>query len=117
MGIEIVNCPLQRAENGLALSSRNALLTKEQKSEAAVIYQTLEYLNNSATDWSVGEMELYFKSKVEAVKDFKVDYFSIAPPSDLIPVSHLDSRKNYRIFVAVYAGKTRLIDTIELVRK
>lgn len=117
LGIEIVNCPLQRAENGLALSSRNALLTKEQKSEAAVIYQTLEYLNKSATDWSVGEMELYFKSKVEAIKDFKVDYFSIAPPSDLIPVSHLDSRKNYRIFVAVYAGKTRLIDTIELVRK
>ena len=117
LGIEIVNCPLQRAENGLALSSRNALLTKEQKSEAAVIYQTLEYLNKSATDWSVGEMELYFKSKVEAVKDFKVDYFSIASPSDLIPVSHLDSRKNYRIFVAVYAGKTRLIDTIELVRK
>ena len=117
LGIDIVNCPLQRAENGLALSSRNALLTKEQKSEAAVIYQTLEYLNKSATDWSVGEMELYFKSKVEAIKDFKVDYFSIASPSDLIPVSHLDSRKNYRIFVAVYAGKTRLIDTIELVRK
>jgi pantoate--beta-alanine ligase len=117
LNIEIVNCTLQRANDGLALSSRNTMLTKAQRAAAVIIYQILEYLNKYATDWSVREMEHYFKSKVEAIKDFKVDYFSIAAPSDLVPISHFDSLKNYRVFVAVYAGETRLIDTIELVRK
>ena len=117
LGIEIISCPLIREESGLAYSSRNSLLSLEQKSNALVIHQTLEYLNKNAYDWSVAEMELYFKSKVEVIKDFEVDYFSIAEPSNLIPVKQLDSRKAYRMFVAVFVGKTRLIDTVELVRK
>ncbi len=117
LGIEIVDCPSLRATDGLALSSRNALMTDNQKKAASVIYQTLNYINNQAIDWSVKEMELYFKSKIEAEEGFKMDYFCIAEPSDLVPVTHLDSRKEFRIFIAVYAGKTRLIDNVKLDRK
>lgn len=117
LGIEIVDCPSLRATDGLALSSRNALMTDIQKKAATVIYQTLNYINNQAIDWSIKEMELYFKSKIEAEEGFKMDYFCIAEPSDLVPVTHLDSRKEFRIFIAVYAGKTRLIDNVKLDRK
>ena len=61
-------------------------------------------------------MELYFKSKVEANEGFKLEYFCVADPRNLVPVSNLDPEKNYRIFIAVFAGKTRLIDTMKLVR-
>ena len=61
-------------------------------------------------------MKLFFKSKVEAKEGFKLEYFCIADSSDLIPVTYLDSKKNYRIFTAVFAGKTRLIDNVKLVR-
>lgn len=117
LGIEIVGCPLFRGSDGLALSSRNSLMSDDHRAAAAVIYQTLNYLTEQASDWSIKEMELYFKSKIENKKGFRMDYFCIADPSNLVPVSHLDSRKEYRIFIAVFAGKTRLIDTIKLLRK
>ena len=115
--IEIVSCPLLRSEDGLALSSRNRLMSDQLRSDSKIIYQTLNYIAEEASDWSVSQMEVYFKSKIAEKDNFKVDYFCIADPNDLIPIRHLDSRKNYRIFVALYAGKTRLIDTIELARK
>lgn len=117
LGIDIVECPIIRGNNGLALSSRNTLMSNELRAKANVIFSTLNYLKNQCSDWSVKEMELYFKSKVEANKGFKIEYFCVADSSDLIPVTRLDSRKNYRAFIAVYVGKTRLIDTIELSRK
>jgi pantoate--beta-alanine ligase len=117
LGIEIVGCPLLRGEDGLALSSRNDLMPEDLRAEASVIFQTLNYITEQASDWSIKEMELYFKSKVEDKNGFKMEYFCVANPSDLIPVSHLDSRNEHRIFVAVFAGKTRLIDTVKLFRK
>jgi pantoate--beta-alanine ligase len=68
------------------------------------------------SDWSIKEMKYYFKSKVEAYEDFKLEYFYVANQRDLIPVSFLDSKKEYRVFISVFAGKTRLIDNIKLFR-
>jgi pantothenate synthetase len=44
----------------------------------------------------------------------KVEYFFVAKTSNLIPVKQIEKEKFHRIFVAVFAGKTRLIDTVEL---
>jgi pantothenate synthetase len=43
-----------------------------------------------------------------------VEYFFVAKTSNLIPVKQIEKEKFHRIFVAVFAGKTRLIDTVEL---
>jgi pantoate--beta-alanine ligase len=117
LNLEIVPCPLLRDSEGLALSSRNSLLSKEERKSASVIYKTLTSLNSVSKQWEVTQMEEYFKSKVEAHDNFKVEYFNIAEPSKLIPVLNLKKEVKYRMFVSVFAGKTRLIDTMELVRK
>ena len=116
LGIEIIACPLIRSNNGLALSSRNSLLSNKQREAATIIYETFNLINTKASVWSIKKMKLFFKSKVEAKEGFKLEYFCIADSSDLIPVTYLDSKKNYRIFIAVFAGKTRLIDNVKLVR-
>ncbi|MGB2513610.1 MAG: hypothetical protein ACPIAA_01735, partial [Flavobacteriaceae bacterium] len=67
--------------------------------------------------WSVNQMEHFFKTKIEALAGFKVDYFAVAAVTDLVPVKTLDPTLNYRLFTAVFVGNIRLIDTLELVRK
>mgnify|MGYP001172196929 CR=1 FL=1 len=116
LGIEIIGCPTIRTSEGLALSSRNSLLSSKQIENAKVINQTLKYINTKVSDWGIGEMKLYFKKKVENYEDFKLEYFCVANPCDLVPVSFLDSQKEYRIFISVLAGKTRLIDNLKLLR-
>ena len=117
MDIEVIACPIQRTADGLAMSSRNRLLTSEQKKEAAQIYQTMCFLIKKIEQWSINRIENYFKTKIEAIEGFKVDYFAIAATADLIPVKSIDTKCNYRLFTAVYIGDIRLIDTLELPRK
>ena len=116
LDIEIIGCTTVRTSEGLALSSRNSLLSSKQIDNAKVIYETLRYINTKVSDWSIKEMKFYFKSKVEAYEDFKLEYFYVVNQSDLVPVSFLDSKKEYRVFIAVFVGKTRLIDNIKLLR-
>ena len=116
LDIEIIGCETVRTSDGLALSSRNSLLSSKQIDNAKVIYETLRYINTMVSDWSIKEMKYYFKSKVEANEDFKLEYFYVVNQCDLVPVSFLDPKKEYRVFIAVFAGKTRLIDNIKLLR-
>ena len=116
LGVEIIECPLIREKNGLAMSSRNQLLPPHQREVASVIYKSLEVILQKANTWSLHEMKSFFVSEIEGLEGFRVDYFAIASPSDLIPVKQLKPNQVYRVFVAVYVGKTRLIDTVELKR-
>ncbi len=115
--VEIISCPILRAEDGLALSSRNVLLTTEQREAAPKLYQTLQTIIEKRNQWNVQEMTAYFFEQIEAVPNFTIDYFAVADPKTLVPVDQLFPSKSYRIFVAVYAGATRLIDTVEFHRK
>ena len=113
LNITIVGCPIVREKDGLAMSSRNSLLSPEQRKAAPLIYATLKTLNEKYLKCEVSQMSVFFKKQVEK-HCLKVEYFFVASINDLIPVSKLEFNKKYRFFVAVFAGKTRLIDTIEL---
>lgn len=115
MAVSIVGCPTIREKDGLAMSSRNLLLSLEQRKAAPIIYATLQDLNKKYLKSDVSLMSRYFKEKVEK-SCLKVEYFFVASIDDLIPTSKLELNKKYRFFVAVYAGKTRLVDTVELDR-
>jgi pantoate--beta-alanine ligase len=117
LNIKIISCPIIRAKDGLALSSRNALLSKEHLEKACVIYNILQKITENRGHWNVQQMRAYFFEKIEALSGFKIDYFAVADPKTLTPEEELIPSKNYRIFIAVYAGTIRLIDTIELRRK
>jgi len=116
LSLSIVECPTVREKDGLAMSSRNQLLTTIQRQAAPLIYQTLESLKKNVFTSDVSQMELYFKKELEQSDELKVEYFCVAETENLVPVTTLEKGKKYRFFTAVFAGKTRLIDTVELGR-
>lgn len=116
LGITIVSCPIVREKDGLAMSSRNRLLSPEQRQAAPRIFASLGELKKKNFGKKVPLMEAFFKNEIAREKELEVEYFFVASPTDLIPVSVIEEGIDYRIFVAVFAGKTRLIDTVELGR-
>ena len=116
LGIEIIGCPIIREIDGVAMSSRNQLLNKKERNTAPIIFQTLRKINENSDQWDVNYMTNFFKQSVEKNSFLRVEYFFVAEEATLIPIKSLKKQNNYRIFVAVNAGKTRLIDTLKLGR-
>lgn len=112
--VNIKGCPIFREPNNLAMSSRNALLSPQEKQEASLIYQTLidaktKFKKNSATavnDW--------VQKSFEKNSDYKLEYFQIADEATLLPCLRKNKNKKYRAFIAVFVNNIRLIDTISL---
>lgn len=112
--VKIVGCPIHRAADGLAMSSRNTRLTKEHRAVAPFIFKTLKAAKKKfgtksakyVTDW----VEKQFKTQPL----LELEYIIIADTTTLKPVKRKSTKKAYRAFVAVYAGDIRLIDNIAL---
>ena len=111
---KLVLCPVIRGKDGLVLSSRNKHLNSIQKKIAPLIYFTLKKIKSIYNQHNVKELEKIFIDKIEESKQLKVEYFCIASENDLIPIKKIANNKNFRIFIAVYVGQTRLIDNIKL---
>jgi pantoate--beta-alanine ligase len=114
MNLEIVICPTVREPDGLAMSSRNSYLSKDERSAALVLWDSL---NLARQLWSNGERSS-IKIKQEMVnliqkeKRAKIDYVSIADSETLEEMEKVDELS--LVSLAVYIGKTRLIDNIML---
>lgn len=113
--VEIIACPTEREANGLAKSSRNERLSKQQKKEAHVIFEGLSLMKKKFSEAIyASELKNQFKKKIHNVTGFELEYVEIADQETLLPVSSFSKEKKYRAFAAVYAGKVRLIDNIAL---
>ncbi len=112
--VEIIPCPIVREESGLARSSRNQLLTKEQKEQASNIYrilrESLTHLPNCSpaqlTDWTV--------TQINAQDGLEVEYYEIVDGDTLQKISSWDDSSYVMGCVTVYCGQVRLIDNIRL---
>ncbi|MDR3047734.1 MAG: pantoate--beta-alanine ligase [Bacteroidales bacterium] len=106
--VDIIACPIIRDENGLALSSRNKLLTEQERllaSRIHVILQTSKkYIN------VIQQAKEFVIQQINLIPEFKLDYFEIADQNSL---QKTDNSKNAMGFIAVYIGKVRLIDNIK----
>ena len=108
--IDIVPCPIVREANGLAMSSRNELLTPEQRKIAPEISKILFASRELVPELSPSAIENWVTEKLNNIPAFKVDYFEIVNAETLLPVQ---SWKESAIgCVAVYCGEVRLIDNI-----
>ena len=110
-GIEIISAPIVRANDGLALSSRNAYLDDEQRTTAPGLYRALRYVEQQVTS-GVDQPKLLLKhqkSELEA-KGFRIDYLNLFSAKTLQPAETLQKGEQYIIAGAAYLGKTRLID-------
>ncbi len=110
LAVKIISCPTIREADGLAMSSRNKLLTPEQRQIAPVIYQTLKKVKEKAFHEPVGEIKMWAVKQIHNYKSFDVEYFEIADYKTLMPVDKMEKGREYIACVAVYLGEVRLID-------
>jgi pantoate--beta-alanine ligase len=109
---EIVVCPIVREADGLALSSRNAYLSKEERAAATVLHRALVA---ARSDLAAGvrdalQLQTVMRAVIEAEKLASLDYAEIVSADTFEPVLRV-SRACYAV-LAVFVGKTRLIDNL-----
>lgn len=111
--IKLVMGPIKRANDGLALSSRNAYLDDEQRKLAPGLYRSLRYISKQINDGAKNVQLLieHQKNELEA-KGFKIDYLNLFSFEKMIPVENLEPGNEYILAGAVYLGDTRLIDNM-----
>ena len=112
--IKIVECELIREKSGLAMSSRNALLTAEERDVASNIYRILKESVSYATSHSVQETHDFVVNSINTYPELKVEYFSIVNNDTLEDVAKWDDCPGISGCITVFCGKTpiRLIDHI-----
>lgn len=113
--VNIVPCPIIRDYDGLALSSRNALLSEHDRRIAPEIAAVLKECSTLAGELSVIELKAFVCTKISGFPEFRPDYFEIADEDTLQPVNSWADSKNIRAFIAVYLNKVRLIDNIRII--
>ncbi|WP_321368820.1 pantoate--beta-alanine ligase [uncultured Draconibacterium sp.] len=110
--VEIVPCAIIREESGLAMSSRNELLTEEQRENAAVISETLFKAKELKAQKSVQEITDWVTETINKNPFLDVEYFEIVDDEQLQPVKNWDEESTKVGCVAVFCEKIRLIDNI-----
>lgn len=113
--VELLMAPIGRAEDGLALSSRNAYLSQEERALAPSLYRALTYVAQQIEN-GVMEPALLISHQQEELeaKGFENDYLSVYSLDTLQPVDKLSTENKYVLAIAAYLGKTRLIDNLIL---
>ena len=111
--INIIPCKTIREQNGLAMSSRNEYLTKDERNKAKIIFETLQYGLKLIKSGEKNLGGIYNKliNKLSSEPIITIDYLTIV---DYDTLKEFDNRINNRfvIFIAIYIRKTRLIDNI-----
>lgn len=112
LSVEIVPCPIVREKDGLAMSSRNTLLSPEQRENARVISRTLFEAVERAKQNSVEEISKWVIETINQNPYLETEYFEIVDDKELMPITSWDQPVNKIGCVAVHCGKVRLIDNI-----
>ncbi|EPR69981.1 Pantoate--beta-alanine ligase [Winogradskyella psychrotolerans RS-3] len=112
--VKIIGCPIHRAADGLAMSSRNARLSPAHRADAPFIYKTLISAKTKFGTKSAQNVTEWVNTQFKKQGLLELEYFIIADIATLKPVKRKSTKKSYRAFIAVYAGDIRLIDNIAL---
>jgi pantoate--beta-alanine ligase len=112
--IEIIGVPTVREADGLALSSRNQYLNSDERAEATVLYRAMARVKELAErgERSVTKLIDAARDIISPAKLARIDYITIVDTENLEPLEKL--RPNVLIALAVFIGKTRLIDNLRL---
>src|SRR5690606_11954964 len=114
---EIIAAETFRAEDGLALSSRNSYLSADERAEAPALYRVLNEVANEVRSGHLDVFELERKAMAELTqRNWKPDYVSIRKQSNLQPPAAGDMAQGEKLVVLAAAklGNTRLIDNLEI---
>jgi pantoate--beta-alanine ligase len=114
LGVEIVVCPIVRESDGLAMSSRNAYLSPQERKSALVLSRSLAQVKKLFEQGERRTAELGTAGREIFAEEppIRLDYFEIVNPETLEPVEHINNPA--LVAVAAFVGGTRLIDNIVL---
>lgn len=111
--LEIVDCPIKREADGLALSSRNVRLTPHQREIAPNIHRIMVESLDKARDCSVEEVKRSVIDAVNAYPEMDVEYYEIVNAADMQPITDWSQATQAVGCITVYLGDVRLIDNIK----
>ena len=119
--VKIIGCAIFRENDGLAMSSRNTRLTSEFREAAPFIYKTLKRAKKKFSTKSANKVTKWVEKKFKKHPILELEYFVIANEKNLKTLNEdksnnktRDKKRNYRAFIAVFAGEIRLIDNLKL---
>ena len=112
MPINIIVCPIARETDGLAMSSRNVYLSKDERKDALALYNALQKAKKLIDEGEmIGSIIISeMMTIIEKVKSSKFEYIKIVESKSFETVTELKSSNDYYILVACKIGNTRLID-------
>ena len=112
--IEIVECAIVRGEDGLALSSRNELLTSEHRAAAPHIYATIKQCAEKMATMSPAELTQWVVATIDSNPLLKTIYFEAVDATTMQKVERWEDSERIQGCCAVQAGEIRLIDNIRI---
>jgi len=113
---EIIDCPIIREANGLAMSSRNERLPADMRARAGIIYHSLEKYSVQKPPFDPAGWKRKVTGEINKEEGFTVEYLELVDDEKLQPVneeSDISSERDYTACIAVYAGDIRLIDNVK----
>jgi pantoate--beta-alanine ligase len=113
--VKIIVAPTLREPDGLAMSSRNKYLTGDLRRQATVLWRAIQiakFVVKKSKMVSVADLKSDLKHLIEVEPDAKLDYIEFFDPETLVPVAQ--AKRGTQTALAVFVGKTRLIDNARL---
>ena len=114
MNVEVIGCPIIREEDGLAKSSRNTYLSPEERKAALILSKTIFMGQKMVEDGETDAVKLVdaMKKNIETEPMAKIDYVKAVDGLTMQQVTKIESPT--LVAMAVYIGKTRLIDNFSI---
>lgn len=110
--IKIVACPILRESDGLAMSSRNALLNEEERKVASIIPELMKEALVILTAKGIKAAQTFVVEKTAHEPLMRLDYFEVCEAETLKIVSEMKAGVSYVALIACFVGRIRLIDNI-----
>jgi pantoate--beta-alanine ligase len=110
--VEIIPCPIIREKSGLAMSSRNMLLSVEERQNASLISKTLFSAVEMAKTHTVEDVRKWVIETIDTNPFLQTEYFEIVDFENLSPIDNWEAVVNKIGCIAVHCGKVRLIDNV-----
>lgn len=110
--LDIIGCPIVRETDGLALSSRNALLSTEQRHTALAISKALFASQEYAKQHTLAATKQMVEEAIATTEGLELEYYEVVDGNTLQPVHNWDDTEYIVGCITVYCGKVRLIDNI-----
>jgi len=111
--LEIVGCPIVREDDGLALSSRNARLSAEERQQALQISKTLFASRDYAKMHTVAETQRFVEEAIAAAPGLRLEYFELVDGNTLQKIASWEDTTYAVGCITVFCGEVRLIDNIK----